>query len=218
MASPWQYALTVGPLGFYLWVLAVWQSGRHPRVVRGLVDFGLLAFGVGGALAFGPFGQLVTSALYRRPGPADRLVVAAILGLGACLLARKAIHRLVVYQVDPEDLAPALEDVLARLGTFARGLGGYEDRAARRGLRVETTRWLRCAVVEAYGHDPEGLIREVRPRLRQRLASVPSRPSRVAASLYGCAVFVMLAPVLALFLSQPRTREALRALIRRWQL
>src|SRR5882757_922117 len=50
MSSPWQYALTVGPLGFYLWVLAVWQSGRRPRVVRGLVDFALLAAGLGGVV------------------------------------------------------------------------------------------------------------------------------------------------------------------------
>src|SRR5438309_1399111 len=59
MNGPWQYALTVGPLGFYLWVLGLWQSGRRPHVVRGLTDFTLLAFGVGGVLAFGPFGQLL---------------------------------------------------------------------------------------------------------------------------------------------------------------
>src|SRR6516165_2656550 len=58
MTSPLQYALMVGPLAFYLWLLACWNSGRSPRVVSGLVDHALLVFGVGGVLAFGPLGQL----------------------------------------------------------------------------------------------------------------------------------------------------------------
>src|SRR5436190_21041662 len=103
MASPWDYVLTVGPLGVYLGVVGYWQGGRCPRVVRGLVDFGLLAFGVGGALAFGPFGRLAASMLARRPVPAaaDRLIVVALLGLWGCFFASRALSRLVVYHVDP---------------------------------------------------------------------------------------------------------------------
>ena len=145
MASPWQYFLTVGPLGVYLWVLAVWQSGPRPRVVRGLVDFGLLAFGVGGLLAFGPFGGLVASMFHFRPALADRTIVVAMLGLWGCYFARKALNRVVVYDISPEDLTRAIEDVLNRGGSrFMPTLDGYEDRGSVRGVRVETTAWLRC--------------------------------------------------------------------------
>lgn len=216
MASPWQYALTVGPLGFYLWVLALWQSDRHPRVVRGLVDFALLAFGVGGLLAFGPFGQLAVRMLSRKPDLLDRMVLLSGLGLWASVLAHRSLRRLVVYQVDPESLIGTLAAVLSRTeGRFVRTLGGFEDLNTPRGLRIDFTRPLRCAVVEAYGRDPEGLIADLRPRLRDRLRGTTNGPSSVALALYGCSILVMLVPLLGLFLTQPRAREAFRVLLER---
>ena len=165
MTSPWQYALTVGPLGFYLWVLALWQSDRHPRVVRGLVDFGMLAFGIGGVLAFGPFGQLLARMISPRPGlpsRGDRVVVLCG-SVHACTSVGR--DRLVVYHVDPECLIPALADVLRQNRLrFVKTMAGFEDvTSTRRGLRVEFTRWLRCATVEAHGLDAEALIREIAP-------------------------------------------------------
>jgi hypothetical protein len=217
MASPWQYLLTVGPLGVYFWVLAVWQSGPRPRVVRGLVDFGLFAFGVGGVLAFGPFGQLVTSLFRFRPTPIDQLLLMAALALWGCFHARRALHRIVVYDITPEDLTRVLEDVLSRTGgRFVPTLEGYEDRAGVRGLRVENTRWLHCAVIEAHGQGPRDLIRELRPWLRQGLDRIISPPTRVAPALFGCSVLVMLAPILGLLAAQPRAIQALQSLLPRW--
>ena len=71
-------------------------------------------------------------------------------------------------------------------------------------------------MVETYGHDPEGLIRWIRPRLRQSLATVSSPPSRVAQALYGCSILAMLAPILGLVASEPRALEALQTFLRRW--
>jgi hypothetical protein len=216
MTGPLQYALTVGPLGFYLWVLALWQSDRHPRVVGGLLDFVMLALGIGGVLTFGPFGQLLVHMFFRRPDLYDWLVVASFLGLLASILARRALHRLVVYHVDQAHLAQALEAVLSETGgRFVATLSGYEDRAGGRGLNVDFTRWLRCAVVEARGRHPEELIQEVRPRLREHLRAVTTSPSPVALVLYGGSILVMVVPLVGLFLTQPRAREALRALIER---
>jgi hypothetical protein len=140
--------------------------------------------------------------------------VAAGLAVWAFLLARGAARRLVVYHVEPEALTRALEDVLARSGgRFVRTLGGYEDRNAPRGLRVEFTRALGCAVVEAHGRDAGELIREVRPRLQRRLAEVRTPASRVALALFGCSVLVLLSPLVGAVLTQPHACEAIRALL-----
>jgi hypothetical protein len=216
MTGPWHYALTVGPLGFYLWVLAFWQSGRHPRVVNGLVDFALLAFGLGGVLAFGPFGQFLARSIFGQPDLLDWLVILSGLGLSASVFARKALHRVVVYHIDEPSLLAALDSVLSETGGhFARTIAGFEDREASRGLRVEFTGWLRCATVEAHGRDPESLIQDIRRRLRRKLATVPTRPSPIALGLYGTSILVMLVPLIGLFLTQPRARQALRVLLER---
>ncbi len=216
MTGPWQYALTVGPLGFYLWVLAVWQGARHPRVVRGSVDFGLLAFGLGGLLAFGPFGQLLARMISPRPDVFDRLVVVSVLGLWAMYLGRKSSRRLVVYHIDADAIRPALDEVLSRnQGRFVKTMAGYEDVSMPRGLRIESTRWLRCAVVEAHGVDAEALIRDIHPFLEKRLRGETSPSSSIALTLYACSIVVMLVPLVDLLLSQPRARETLRVLLER---
>lgn len=216
MPPSWQYALTVGPLGFYLWVLALWQSGRHPRVVRGPVDAGLLAFGVGGVLAFGPIGETLTRFLSRSPGWPERAVIVSALALWASVVARRATRRLVVYHVDGDRLIPALADVLSRSGgRYVKTLAGFEDTTAPRGVRVEFTRLLRCAVVEAHGLNAEGLIREIEPPLAQRLGGETTRRWWVALGLYGCSLLVLLAPLVGVFLTQPHARAVLRAWLRR---
>jgi hypothetical protein len=218
MTSPWQYALTVGPLGVYLWVLASWQGGRHPHVVRGLTDFVLLAFGVGGVLVFGPFGQWLSRTFFRRPDLLDQVAILALFGLCTVFLARGARKRLVVYHVDADRLVATLDDILKQTGVrYTRTLEGFEDRSSSRGLQVEVTRWLRCAVVESYGHGSEALIREVRSPLRARLRAETTRPSWIAVGLYACSVLVTIVPLIGLFLTQPRAREALRVLLQRLQ-
>jgi hypothetical protein len=214
--SPWLYALTVGPLGFYLWTIALWHSAQHPRVVSGLVDYCLLALGVGGVLAFGPFGQFVTRALFGKPDVLDWLAVVSALGLVASLLARRSLYRVVVYHVDSATLLSSLEEALGEVeGRFTRTLSGFEDRQRGRGLMVDATPRLRSAVVEAYGNGAEALIQAVRPLLRQRLRRIAVGPSPAAPVFYGLSLLVMLAPLIGLFLTQPKAREALRVLLER---
>ena len=216
MSSPWLYALTVSPLGFYLWMLAIWHSERHPRVVDGSVDFALLATGLGGLLVFGPAGQLAGRVLFGGNGPLERLAVLALYGLVAWLSARRSFRRLVVYQVEPSVLSSALDDVLRGLdGTFQPTLTGFEDRKGGRRLSLEFTPRLRSAVVEAFGPDAETLIRALQPLLRQRLRQVEAGRSRLAPALYGLSMFVMSAPMIGLLLTQPTAWAALRALLER---
>jgi hypothetical protein len=216
MSSPLLYALAFGPLGFYLWVLAVWQSGTRPRLVSGLVDFTLLVLALGGLLAFGPFGELLAKLLFGKPDWLDRMVIVSAMGLGATILARKALHRLVIYHVDPSAIRQLLDDVLnSSCGSFVPTLHGFEDQAQGLGVKVDISRWWRCAVVEAYGTNPEGLIQQLRLGLRPRLQAEQGRRSRIAFGLYGASIFVMLVPLVGTFLTQAHTREALRVLIQR---
>src|SRR5438105_4809609 len=73
MTSPVQLALMVTPLAVYLYLLAVWQAGRHPRVVSGRLDVWLLALGLGGLALLGPLGQWLLGLLSKNPGSLHRL-------------------------------------------------------------------------------------------------------------------------------------------------
>jgi len=206
----------VGPLGFYFWAVAVRNSGSRPVVVAGLLDHALLCFGVGGVLAFGPFGRLVARNLFGTPDTIDWLALLSVFGLAACWFARRALRRLVVYNVEGTTLTLAMTDVLSTVdGEFVRTLSGFEDRRSGRGLAVEVSKWLRSATIEAYGKDAEPLIQVVRPRLRVRLNEVESSPTRLAAVFYGISLVVMVAPLVGLLVSHGATREGLRALIDR---
>ena len=216
MSLSLQYLLTVGPLGFYLWIVAFWHSGNRPRVVNGLLDFTLLTLGVGGVIAFGPFGKMVVRRFFDRPDVFDWLAIVSALGLVATIFAIRSVHRLVVYHVRANDLFSALDDVLLTLDLpFVRTIHGYEDPSRTRGLRVEVTRSLGCVVIEALGSDPEGLIRQVRKCLRERLRSVVSPPGPMAFGFYSASLAVMLIPLLTLFFVEPKTREVLRVLFER---
>ncbi len=211
-----QVALAAGPLAFYLAVLAAWQGGRHPRVVSGVLDFGLLAVGVGGLLTFGPFGQVVARALFGKPNLLDWLTLISGEGLIATVLARRALRRLAVYCVDSETLNRSLREVLDRgPGRFVATLGGFEDRAEARGIAVEVTPRSRAAVIVAYGREPEELINELAPRLEERLRGVSMPPSPLSWILSGLWGLTTLAFLAGCFLAQPQARAALRALLQR---
>ncbi len=211
-----QVALTAGPLAFYLAVLASWQGGRHPRVVSGPLDFGLLAVGVGGLLTFGPFGQVVARALFGKPNPLDWLTLISGEGLVATVLARRALRRVAVYCVDPETLNRSLREALDRgPGRYVATLGGFEDRVEARGISVEVTPRFRAAVIEAYGREPEDLINDLAPRLEDGLRGVSMPPSPLSWILSGLWGLTTLAFLASTFLAQPQARAALRALLQR---
>src|ERR1700733_2690036 len=96
MTSPAQLALMVTPLAAYLYLLAIWQAGRHPRVVAGSVDLWLLALGLGGVVLLGPFGRLLARTLFGHAGPLQWLMLTLFGILVVGRLARGALRRLVI--------------------------------------------------------------------------------------------------------------------------
>jgi hypothetical protein len=213
MSTPVQLVLMIVPLAGYLYLLAVWQGGRHPRVVSGAVDAALLALGLSGLVVFGPFGQLVAGWLFGRMGLVQGLILslAAVPVIG--WLAWRSRGRLVLYHVDAEALESALGEALEPEG-FRRTLHGYDDQSGARHVRVDHSRRWQTAVVEGFGPEGRALIRTLHAQLRARFAVVTARGTAVALILFSLSALTMLVPLTAQLLAEPRTRAALRVLLR----
>lgn len=214
MSLPLQVALTVGPLACYFYVVGVWQSGRHPRVVAGPVDFAVLAFGVSGLVTVGPVGQVLMRLIFGIPGTLAWVLWFVFLALWAAVFAIGAARRVVVYNIEPSRLVEAVRRSLECLPgpRFTPRLGGFEATDDGRAVLVEGIARLRVGTVDARGREPEALIRRLRPRLRETLAEVASGPTRVTWGLFALSWVIMLGPLVTFLLTEPRARAAMRAL------
>ena len=220
MTPAMQIALTATPLAAYFYALGVFHSGRRPRMVAGPFDVALLAIGVGGLVAFGPFGRAVIGRLAGEgAGWVAWTIWVGLVGLWTLVLAGSAALRVTIYHVSPEDLDRAVREALDRMdGQFASTLKGYEDAVRRSGVLVRPSRRLHSGSVEAYGRYPDALIRDLKPALREALSRLPQRVTGVSHAFFGLACLTMLVPVSGHFLANPRAQEALRALMQslRW--
>ncbi len=97
-------------------------------------------------------------------------------------------------------------------------MNGFEDVNRGSGLKIKPFRLLRSGSVEAFGREPDVLIRELKPRLREALARYSQRASGVSHTMFGLACVTMLVPVSSFFLANPKAKEALRTLMHslRW--
>jgi hypothetical protein len=220
MTPAMQIALTATPLAVYFYALGVFHSGRRPRMVSGPLDVGLLAFGLGGLVAFGPFGRAVLGRLVgEQAGLLAWSIWVALIVLWALVLAGSASLRVTVYHISPEELDLAVRDALGELeGRFFSTLKGFENPKRQSGVMVKPLRLLRSGIVEAYGDHPDLLIRELEPKLRASLARYPQRASGVSHAMFGLACVTMFVPISGFFLANPRAKEALRTLMHslRW--
>jgi hypothetical protein len=214
MTSPVQLVLMVTPLAAYLYLVAIWQTGRHPRVVTGPVDLWLLALGVSGLVLAGPVGQLLVRTIFGRPGPLQWLVLGLVAFLVVGRLARRSSRRLVVYHVGAESLDAALRDCLGP-DAFIQTVGGYESRTESCGIRVEhSPRW-HSTVVDGFGQGADALIATLGPQLARRLRQAPAATPDVALLFFALPALTMLIPLAGHLLTQPRTRAVLRVLLQR---
>jgi hypothetical protein len=214
MTNPVQLALMVTPLAVYLYLLAVWQAGRHPRVVTGSRDVWLLALGLGGLVLLGPLGDWLEGMLSSSPRLLHRALLALVATLVVSRLALRSGARLVIYHVDGATIHAALTESLGA-ERFSRTLGGYEDRAGALGVRVEhSPRW-QWAVVDGFGAGADRLIADLEPKLRARFRNETATPSEVSLLFFALSALTMLIPLAGHLLTQPRTRAALRVLLER---
>jgi hypothetical protein len=215
MSAAVQIALTATPLAAYFYVLGVFHGGSRPRLVSGPADVGLMAFGLGGLVAFGPFGRSVLARLVgNEVGLLGWSIWVAMVVLWSLVLAGSATLRLSIYHLSPEELDRALREALSKVGGwFTPTIHGFEDAGRGTGITVKSLPKLRAGAIEAYGKDPEVLIAELKPRLQEALAKYPQRPSGISHAMFGLACLAMLVPVIGFFRSNPRAQNALRTLL-----
>ena len=220
MTPAMQIALSATPLAAYFYYLGVLHGGKRPRLVSGPVDVALLAVGLGGLVAFGPFGKATLGRiLNEQAGLLGWAVWVTMVTLWAMVLTGTATLRLAIYHVSPEELVKAIRDALAGLeGRFAPTLKGFEDVERGSGLTVRVSRILRSGSVEAYGLGADVLIRELKPRLRETLARYPQRASGVSRAMFLVACLTMVIPVSGYLVVNPKAGAAVRALMHslRW--
>src|SRR5262245_11650943 len=215
MGSEVRLVLAFAPLAIYFFLVGLWRSGRSPRVIPGPVDFGLLVFGIGGLVAFGPIGEAVVRALFPTPSVWAWLAVATSIWLLALLWAPRTGRRLVVYNVRRDALRHAIEEIAQGLpGHFAATLRGYEDASSGRGLAVDVGR-ARTATVEAYGEKPDAFIAAIAPDLRDRLRGAAPQTTVATAIRFALSTLCLLAPLTSVLLRRPEVREPLINLILR---
>ncbi len=216
MTGSVRLALALVPLATYFFVLGSWQSGRKPKMVAGPIDFGLLSFGLGNLLAFGPVGQFVVYRVFPAPSLFAWLTVAAFVALVSLFLAPRTAHRLVIYHVSDDDLRRAVWDALEKIeGDFDPTVTGFEDRRAGRGVRIEVGKRLNFGVVEGYGDRGERLIALLAPRLNLRLRDADSRPSLLATFWVVLGSLTMIVPLSSLLLGRTAMSAAIRAVFDR---
>ncbi|MDB5352312.1 MAG: hypothetical protein JWN86_3559 [Planctomycetota bacterium] len=213
MSGSVRLALALLPLAAYCFVLGVWQSGKKPRIIAGPADFGLLAFGLGGLIAFGPVGQLVVGMVFPRPSLPAWLAVASFEGLVAMIVAIRTRKRLVVYNVEAADLDRAVGLAMESIaGTASRTVRGFEDIPGHRGVTVEVSPRLRIGVMESHGEQPERLTEAIHPVLLARLSEVPSRTTPLAVVWFSLSFVALLIPVSVALMARPEVRAVIRRL------
>ena len=210
-----RYLLAAGPLSAYFFLLALWQGGRHPRVIGGFWDAFLLAAGIGGLVAFGPLGHWIVLSLFHRPQLLDWLAVVAVELMLASVLAQRSWRRIVIYHIEPDALDEILTEALAQTSArFDRTVHGFQDRRSDNRIDVELQPVLRTAQVRVSGGDAARLVPELIRRLRDQVPGVHARPTVLAGIFAGLSALALVLPFASYLLAQPEARNAVRGLLR----
>ena len=213
MTTQIRLLLALLPLAGYFALLGMLHAGRRPKIVAGPADFGCLALGLGGLIAFGPLGGLIVDTVFPRPNLPAWLAMASLVGLLAMMGASRARTRFVVYNVSGQALTDAIGRVMEAIaGPVTATLHGYEDAKGRRGVTVEIGPILGWGIVSAHGEAPEALIDAVRSALKARLDT----PRRIRSSLVALWFALAGVTLAVLFIATTlMTRDEVRAAVRK---
>jgi hypothetical protein len=219
MSEAIQLGLMLAPLAVYFYVLGIWHSSRRPRVIRGSTDYGMLVFGLSGLILFGPAGGVLLRTLFGPPNLVVWVLWTGFCTLWALFLAHGSGRRLVVYQTDEPTFRSMLENAVAHLpGSYIRTLNGYEDARTGRSIALSPHAVLRVGAVHIEGKEAEETCEALRVALRQEAAlRPPTGPSFVTWGFFFFSWLAMVAPMVTLFIHEPKMHTMVRQFLQRLQ-
>jgi len=121
--DPLRFAIAVTPLAAYLALIGAVNLRRKPMLVTGANDLATLGAALTGVAFVGPIELFRPEASTAVMGNAIWLILLAFYWLWVSLAVMLARPRLVVYNIGPEELRPALADAVAQLDPAARWAG-----------------------------------------------------------------------------------------------
>lgn len=123
MMDPFRLCVALGPLALYFLAVGLMNFSRRPRVVSGTRDTAALGFATAGLLLVGPI-ELLLPALPVRITAYVWLLLLVLYVLIVSLVVLLLAPRIVVYNVNYEQIRPALAETVNQLDPDARWAGG----------------------------------------------------------------------------------------------
>jgi hypothetical protein len=116
-------SIALGPLAVYFLLLGFINLSTRPFVTTGARDVGALGLAVSGLIVAGPMELFLPEAATNRFGGYVWLLMLAFYALCLTLLVLMLRPRLVIYNVNPDQLRAVLAEVVAALDSEARWAG-----------------------------------------------------------------------------------------------
>jgi len=211
--DPVTLALACGPLSAYLIVLAGMHLVTRPVMVTGLRDASALAVGLIGLVAVGPMELFMPETAADHFGPRVWLLLFGLYGLTVLLIVLLMRPRLVIYNLDAEQLRPMLIATLHQLGEEPRWAGESLS-LPRLGIQLYmegSGQALRHIELVAAGHrqNYDGWKRFERA-LRVQLRQCSVSPNPWGGIFLGAALFLILLIAVGILQDPPGVYAAFR--------
>lgn len=117
------FCIAIGPLAAYFLLLAWINLGKRPFLTTGSRDALVLGIGLIGLVMVGPMELFLPETAIVTFGGWIWLIMILFYLVGLVLLVLLLRPRIVIYNVSPEQLRPALAEVVARLDQESRWTG-----------------------------------------------------------------------------------------------
>jgi len=200
--DPLHLCIALTPLAAYLLVVAVVNFRKRPLVINGYRDGMALGLGLIGFAIAGPLELfLPESAAFRLGWYVWPLLIALylLLVLLAVLMSRP---RLVIYNLDSDELRPVLSEVVRAMDAQARWAGDSLALPSR-GVQLYLERHRNMRTVELVASPAEQDLQswgQLERNLRQQLSSIKTVTSRSRAVRSAAAPQLMLLTAVAMLL------------------
>jgi hypothetical protein len=182
LPDPLHACVALGPLATYLLVVGLINLSRRPLLTTGGRDVAALGLALAGLVAAGPLELFMPEEAAVQFGGWVWAILLAAYGLGVILLILTMRPRLILYNMNVEQLRPILAAVVARLDPEARW-AGESLVMPQLGVQLHVEAWPILHNVQLVSAGPEQNLFGWR-RLESELAA-SLRKTRHAGNLFG---------------------------------